>query len=59
MIKPTLTLNLLAALLLTPLTALHAATPDLSKITSRADLDAVIAATPDSALNPNSEVGGT
>jgi hypothetical protein len=50
MIKPTLTLNLLVALLLTPLTALHAATPDLSKITSRADLDAVIAATSDSAL---------
>ena len=48
--KPTLTLTLLTALLLTPLTALHAATPDLSKITSRADLDAVIAATPDSGL---------
>ena len=48
--KPTLTLNLLAALLLTPLTTLHAAEPDLSKITSRADLDAVIAATADPGL---------
>jgi hypothetical protein len=44
------TLTLLTALLLAPLTALHAATPDLSKITSCADLDAVIAATPDSGL---------
>ena len=44
------TLTLLTALLLAPLAALHAATPDLSKITSRADLDAVIAATSDSAL---------
>ncbi|MFM7605752.1 MAG: G protein-coupled receptor LGR4 [Prosthecobacter sp.] len=46
--KPTLTL--FAALLLTSLTALHAAAPDLSKITSRADLDAVIAATTDATL---------
>jgi hypothetical protein len=44
------TLTLLTALLLAPLAALHAATPDLSKITSRADLDAVIAATTDAAL---------
>ena len=50
-------LTLLTALLLTSLssltalpTDLHAAGPDLSKITSRADLDAVIAATPDAAL---------
>ena len=43
-------LTLLTALLLTLLTALHAAPPDLSKITSRADLAAVIAATPDPAL---------
>lgn len=42
--------RLFAALLLVPLATLHAATPDLSKITSRADLDAVIAATPDSGL---------
>lgn len=42
--------RLCAALLLVPLATLHAATPDLSKITSRADLDAVIAATPDSGL---------
>jgi hypothetical protein len=33
-------LILLATLLLTSLTALQAAAPDLSKITSRADLDA-------------------
>ena len=44
-------LTLLTALLLTSLTALHAAAPDLSKITSRADLDAVIAATADATLN--------
>jgi hypothetical protein len=41
---------LLTALLLAPMAALQAATPDLSKITSRADLDAVIAATTDTAL---------
>jgi hypothetical protein len=41
---------LLTTLLLTSLTALQAAAPDLSKITSRADLDAVIAATSDSGL---------
>ena len=38
------------ALLLASLSMLHAAAPDLSKITSRADLDAVITATSDSAL---------
>jgi hypothetical protein len=38
------------ALLLASLSMLHAAAPDLSKITSRADLDAVISATSDSAL---------
>ena len=43
-------LTLLTSLLLTSLTALHAAPPDLSKITSRADLDATIAATKDPAL---------
>ncbi len=43
-------LTLLTALLLTSLTALHAAAPDLSKVTSRADLDAFIAATADAAL---------
>jgi hypothetical protein len=43
-------LTLLTVLLFTSLTALQAATLDLSKITSRADLDAVIAATPDAAL---------
>ena len=43
-------LTLLTALLLTSLTALQAAPPDLSKITSRADLDAVIAATADAPL---------
>ena len=43
-------LTLLTTLLLTSLTALHAAPPDLSKITSRADLDATIAATKDPAL---------
>jgi hypothetical protein len=48
--KPTLTLKLLTALLLAPLTALQAATPDLSRINSRADLDAVVAATTDPAL---------
>lgn len=48
--KPTLTLNLLTALLFTSLTTLHAAAPDLSNIASRADLDAVIAATTDAEL---------
>ena len=43
-------LTLLTTLLLTSLTALHAAPPDLSKITSRADLDTTIAATKDPAL---------
>lgn len=38
------------ALLLASLSVLHAAAPDLSRITSRADLDAVITATSDSAL---------
>ena len=40
----------LIPLLLASLTALHAAAPDLSKVTSRADLDSVIAATTDAAL---------
>jgi hypothetical protein len=40
----------LITLLLASLTALNAATPDLSKLTSRADLDALIAATTDPAL---------
>jgi len=44
------TLTLIAALLLASLAKLHAAAPDLSKITSRADLDAVIAATSDATL---------
>jgi len=44
------TLNLLTALLLTSQAHLHAAAPDLSKITSRADLDAVIASTTDPVL---------
>ena len=43
-------LTLITALLLTSVTALQAAPPDLSKITSRTDLDAVIAATADAAL---------
>jgi hypothetical protein len=43
-------LPILTALLLASLTALHAAAPDLSKVTSRADLAAVIAATSDSGL---------
>jgi len=43
-------LTLITALLLTSLTALQAAPPDLSKITSKADLDAVIAAATDAAL---------
>jgi hypothetical protein len=43
-------LPFLAALLLAPLATLHAAAPDLSKITSRAELDAVIAATADAPL---------
>ncbi len=42
--------SLVAVLALASLPALHAAAPDLSKITSRADLDAVIAATADAAL---------
>jgi hypothetical protein len=41
---------LVAPLLLALPAAVHAAAPDLSRITSRADLDAVIAATPDAAL---------
>ena len=40
----------LIPLLLASLTALHAAAPDLSKVTSRADLDSVISATTDAAL---------
>lgn len=40
----------LIALLIAPLPALVAATPDLSNVTSRADLDAVIADTKDAAL---------
>jgi hypothetical protein len=44
------TLNLLTALLLTSQAHLHAAAPDLSKVTSRADLDAVIASTSDAGL---------
>ena len=40
----------LTPLLLASLTALHAAAPDLSKVNSRAELDAVIAATTDAAL---------
>ena len=40
----------LTTLLLGPLAALHAAAPDLPKISSRADLDAAIAATTDAAL---------
>lgn len=40
----------LTPLLLASLTALHAAAPDLSKVTSRVDLDSVIAATTDAAL---------
>jgi len=43
-------LTLLTALLFSSFTALQAAPPDLSKITSRADLEAVIAATSDSAV---------
>jgi hypothetical protein len=43
-------LTLLTGLLLTSLTALQAAPPDLSKITSRADLDTVIAAATDGPL---------
>jgi hypothetical protein len=43
-------LTLLTALLLTSLTALQAAPPDLSTITSRADVDAAIAAATDAAL---------
>ena len=42
--------TLLTAFLLASLTTLHAAAPDLSKVTSRTDLDAVIAATAESAL---------
>lgn len=40
----------LTTILLGSLAALHAAAPDLSKVTSRAELDAVIAATTDAAL---------
>lgn len=43
-------LPLLIVFLIAPLTSLNAATPDFSKITSRADLDAVIAATTDTGL---------
>jgi hypothetical protein len=43
-------LTLLTALLLTSAVHLHAAPPDLSKITSRADLDTFISATTDDAL---------
>jgi hypothetical protein len=43
-------LPLLTSLLLASLTAIHAAAPDLSKVTSRADLDTVIAAATDAAL---------
>lgn len=41
---------ILTTLLLFSLTALHAAAPDLSKVSSRAEFDAVIAATTDAAL---------
>jgi len=44
------TLNLLTILLLTFQAHLHAAAPDLSKVTLRADLDAVIASTSDAGL---------
>jgi len=47
--KPTLIF--LTTLLLAPLASLHAAAPDLSKISSRADLDAIIAANPISTIN--------
>lgn len=40
----------LITFLLGPLATLHAAAPDFSKVTSRAELDAVIAATTDAAL---------
>jgi hypothetical protein len=43
-------LTLLTALLLISQAHLHAAAPDLSKVSSRADLEAVIAATADGAL---------
>lgn len=43
-------LTLLTALLLMPLATLQAAAPDLAKIASRADLDAVIAATNEAPL---------
>jgi hypothetical protein len=43
-------LTIFTALLLAPLATLYAATPDLAKITSRADLDAVIDATNDAPL---------
>ena len=43
-------MKLLLLASLVSLTALHAAPPDLSKITSRADFDAVIATTTDAAL---------
>ncbi len=41
---------ILITALLAPVIALHAAAPDLSRISSRADLDAVIATTADAAL---------
>ncbi|MFM7168232.1 MAG: hypothetical protein ACKO3T_23540 [Planctomycetaceae bacterium] len=44
------TLTILSALILAPLATLHAAGPDLSRIASRADLDAVIAVTNDAPL---------
>lgn len=43
-------LTILTALLLAPVATPHAAVPDLSRIASRADLDAVIAATDDPPL---------
>ena len=43
-------MKLLTALLLISQAYLHAAPPDLSKVTSPADLDAVIAATADAPL---------
>jgi hypothetical protein len=48
--KPVVSFMLLAAALLAPLDAVRAAAPDLSRITSRADLDAAVAATPDPVL---------
>lgn len=43
-------LKVLMTLLILPLATLHAAAPELSRIASRADLDAVIAATNDAPL---------